>query len=168
MENKMTISRYVEDTWPVLKNVPLALAYWRKTYQSDAAVLSKAALAWWIPCKERVKRGIEIPCFATSFVKTHEAEGWSDEDAALVTIGLMMAGAGTTSSTINFFIMACCTNPDAVVKAHAELDAVVGDQRLPTLEDEPNLPYIRAMIKENLRWRPISNHGELLHLRDNV
>jgi cytochrome P450 len=86
--------------------------------------------------------------------------GWSDEDAALVTFGLMLAGAGTTGATINFFIMACCKFPETVRKAQAELDRVVGDKRYPTMEDEPNLPYVRAMIKENNRWRPISNQGQ--------
>jgi cytochrome P450 len=159
MENKMSISRYPEDSWPLLNKLPTALTFWRKRYEADAEIMRKTGLAWWIPCKERVKRGVNIPCVATDFVKTYQADGWSDEDASLVALGLMMAGAGTTSATLSFFIMACCSNPDALRRAHEELDAVVGDQRLPTLEDEPDLPYIRAMIKENLRWRPISNHG---------
>ena len=48
--------------------------------------------------------------------------------------------------------------PDAVTKAHEELDRVVGD-RMPTFEDSPNLPYIRAMVKEVLRWRSVTNNG---------
>ena len=41
------------------------------------------------------------------------------------------------------------------VRAHAELDAVVGRTRLPTFADYPHLPYIRAMVKEILRWKPV-------------
>ncbi|KAI0270342.1 cytochrome P450 [Russula aff. rugulosa BPL654] len=41
-------------------------------------------------------------------------------------------------------------------RAHAELDAVIGRTRLPTFADYPHLPYIRAMVKELLRWRPIA------------
>jgi len=40
--------------------------------------------------------------------------------------------------------------------AHAELDAVVGRMRLPTFADYPHLPYVRAMVKELLCWRPIA------------
>lgn len=156
----MNLDRYPEDSWPILNKVPEVLATWRKGYGSDADLLRKIALAWWNPCKSRVARGINIPSVATDFVKTYQADGWSDDDAALVTMGLMMAGSGTTSATIAFFIMGCMTNPQAVRLAHEELDRVVGEKRLPTMEDEPNLPYIRAMIKENLRWRPISNHGQ--------
>jgi len=38
-------------------------------------------------------------------------------------------------------------------RAHEELDRVVGN-RMPTWDDEPELPYIRAIAKEVLRWRP--------------
>jgi cytochrome P450 len=39
-------------------------------------------------------------------------------------------------------------------KAQAELDAVVGRNRLPTFADAPQLPYLNAVIKEVLRWCP--------------
>jgi cytochrome P450 len=48
--------------------------------------------------------------------------------------------------------------PGAVTKAHEELDRAVGD-RMPTVEGSPNLPYIKAMIKEVLRWRKAMNNG---------
>jgi hypothetical protein len=37
--------------------------------------------------------------------------------------------------------------PDIQAKAHAELDRVVGRGRLPTVQDEKDLPYIHAIIK---------------------
>jgi hypothetical protein len=37
--------------------------------------------------------------------------------------------------------------PDIQARAHAELDRVVGRNRLPKVEDEPDLPYLRAIIK---------------------
>jgi cytochrome P450 len=42
--------------------------------------------------------------------------------------------------------------PDTQALAHAELDAIVGRARLPTLAHYPHLPYIRAMVKEVLCW----------------
>ncbi|KAJ6552210.1 hypothetical protein DFH09DRAFT_925352, partial [Mycena vulgaris] len=44
--------------------------------------------------------------------------------------------------------------------AQREIDAVVGHDRLPNFEDKDSLPYIRAIIKETLRWRPVSPLGE--------
>ena len=45
--------------------------------------------------------------------------------------------------------------PEVQARAHAELDEVVGRARPPTFADVPSLPYIRAMVKETLRWSPI-------------
>lgn len=47
-------------------------------------------------------------------------------------------------------------HPDVQAKAHAELDAVVGRHRMPTFEDQERLPYIRAVVLEALRWRPVN------------
>ena len=47
-------------------------------------------------------------------------------------------------------------HPEVMRRAQAELDAVIGRERIPTLADRPNLPYIEAIVKETLRWRPIS------------
>ena len=46
-------------------------------------------------------------------------------------------------------------NPELQEKARDEIDAVVGRERLPTFEDRPRLPFIDAMCKEVLRWRPV-------------
>jgi cytochrome P450 len=43
-------------------------------------------------------------------------------------------------------------HPSILAKAHAELDAIIGSDRLPTLDDRPNLPYIEAIMTECLRY----------------
>jgi cytochrome P450 len=60
---------------------------------------------------------------------------------------------------MNNCIIGMLSNPDVVKKAHEELDRVVGDSRTPVFEDEMNLPYLRQIIKETLRWRPINKLG---------
>jgi len=57
---------------------------------------------------------------------------------------------------MGWWMLAMLAYPEAQGRAHAELDAVVGRTRLPTFADLQHLPYIRAMVKETLRWRPIS------------
>jgi cytochrome P450 len=53
-----------------------------------------------------------------------------------------------------WWTLAMLAYPETQARAHAELDAVVGRARLPTFADLTHLPYIRAMVKEALRWRP--------------
>ena len=49
--------------------------------------------------------------------------------------------------------------PEVQRRAQAEIDVVVGRDRLPTFADAPHLPYVRAVIKEVLRWRPTPPFG---------
>jgi hypothetical protein len=45
-------------------------------------------------------------------------------------------------------------HPEAQVKAFEEIDRFIGQDRLPTLADLDNLPYIGALVKETFRWSP--------------
>jgi cytochrome P450 len=49
--------------------------------------------------------------------------------------------------------------PDIQKKAQAELDAVVGRCIFPEYDILDPLPYINAMIKETLRWQPVTPIG---------
>ncbi len=46
-------------------------------------------------------------------------------------------------------------SPDIQKRAQAELDSVIGRERLPTFKDRPRLPFVDAVCKEILRWSPI-------------
>lgn len=45
--------------------------------------------------------------------------------------------------------------PDVQKRAQAELDKVVGRDKMPTFSDYEHLHYIRAIIEEIMRWRPV-------------
>jgi len=57
---------------------------------------------------------------------------------------------------LQFFILFMIEHPDVQAKAREEIDRVVGSDRLPILDDMPNLPYVTAIIQEIHRTRPIS------------
>jgi cytochrome P450 len=57
------------------------------------------------------------------------------------------------------FFLAMLLFPEALKKAQEEIDAVVGSDRLPTMEDRPRLPYIERLILEVQRWRPTVPNG---------
>ena len=58
-------------------------------------------------------------------------------------------------SAIHAFFLAMVLFPEVQTKAQAELDAVVGTERLPCSNDRDSLPYINAVWKEALRWHSV-------------
>ena len=50
-------------------------------------------------------------------------------------------------------------NPHVQRKAQAELDAVVGPDRLPEFSDRAVLPYVNAVIQEVKRWHSVTPTG---------
>ena len=51
-------------------------------------------------------------------------------------------------------------HPEVQKKAQAEIDAVVGPNRLPDFHDRPSLPYINAVLKESSRWNLVLPLGK--------
>jgi hypothetical protein len=55
---------------------------------------------------------------------------------------------------MNFFI-AMITFPDVQKKAQSEIDRVIGSDRLPNYDDQLSLPYVTAVLREVVRWKPL-------------
>lgn len=80
-------------------------------------------------------------------------EDFSDDLAAYISGSLLQAGSETTSGVLVGFIQAMIIFPEVAKKAQNEIDRVCRD-RMPDLNDIPDLPIIRACMKECLRWMP--------------
>lgn len=64
-----------------------------------------------------------------------------------------------TNAAVHAFVLAMAMFPEAQRKAQAELDAVVGPDRLPDFADQKSLPYVSALMKEVLRWHVVAPIG---------
>jgi hypothetical protein len=60
---------------------------------------------------------------------------------------------------VQTLFLAMALYPEVQKKAQAEIDAVVGSNRLPNFYDRPSLPYINAVIKETARWNLVAPFG---------
>ena len=87
----------------------------------------------------------------------------SETHFSYVPASLFGAGSDTTASTLCSAFLGLVTHPNVLKVAQAELNSVIGTDRTPTFADEPNLPYIRALCKEILRWRPVAVLGGTPH-----
>ena len=55
----------------------------------------------------------------------------------------------------NFFFYSMTAFPDVQRKAQQEIDSIVGNDRLVSYEDQDSLPYLQALCREVLRFRPV-------------
>ncbi|KAK9712229.1 Cytochrome P450 [Popillia japonica] len=76
---------------------------------------------------------------------------FSKDQLLCVCIDLFMAGSETTTKSFGFGFTYLLLNPEVQKKAQAEIDAVVGRERLPTLHDRPNMPYMEGIVYESIR-----------------
>ncbi|KAI0174355.1 putative cytochrome P450 [Pestalotiopsis sp. NC0098] len=141
------------DLLPVLRRLPttvLPIKRQGKELHEQELELFKGLF---LQAKQGLKDGTAKPCFCVDLVKVQKEEGISDDLAGYLSGSLLQAGSETTSAILIGFVQAMVIYPDVAKKAQAELDRVCGD-RMPDLNDVPNLPYIRACAKESLRWMP--------------
>jgi cytochrome P450 len=61
-------------------------------------------------------------------------------------------------------------HPEAQAKAFEEIERVISQDRLPTLVDLDDLPYMEALWKETLRWSPPLpiSMSPMHHLHDKI
>ncbi|KAI0043597.1 cytochrome P450 [Auriscalpium vulgare] len=69
---------------------------------------------------------------------------------------LYLAGFDTVVAALHSLFLALALHPLVQRKAQAEVDAVTGRTRLPSFDDQPHLPYVDAICKELVRWRPLA------------
>lgn len=64
--------------------------------------------------------------------------------------------AHQTVAALGAFLLAMLMYPEVQARAHRELDEVLSPGDLPTFSDEPTLPYIAAIIREVVRYQPVT------------
>ncbi|SCV44927.1 related to O-methylsterigmatocystin oxidoreductase [Fusarium fujikuroi] len=117
--------------------------------------------------KKQIVKQSYRPSYVSSLVKQHDGDVDEETEAAIKQTAAVMyaGGADTTVSSIRGFVLAMLLFPDVQRKAQQEIDSVVGTERLPQFEDRDNLPYVDALIKETLRWIPVTPMG-VVHTAD--
>ncbi|KAF4545865.1 Cytochrome p450 protein [Lasiodiplodia theobromae] len=177
-ENMPPTNAFLPDLVPPLAKLPTWMQWWRK----PALAMQKRQTAiwtrYWRTLLQQMEEGKAPECFVKQFIETeYQKQDISEMQAAWVagspsppsssllpptnafTPAMIEAGSETTSSTLNTTLKYLAAHPHAQSRAAAELDAAIGSTRTPTFADEPALPYIRAIAKEVLRLRPITNFG---------
>ncbi|CEF87210.1 hypothetical protein FGSG_11389 [Fusarium graminearum PH-1] len=151
------------DTFPILRRLPDFLLPVQKKAKELHKKEKALYLSHWLKAKQDIANGSIKPCFCVGLAEAQEKNKFDDDQAAYISGTLLEAGSDTTSSTLYAFVQAMLLYPDIQRRAQDEIDKVVGNAQMPNMDDESSLQYIRACMKETLRWMPTTILGAVPH-----
>ncbi|KAE8442354.1 hypothetical protein EG329_003425 [Mollisiaceae sp. DMI_Dod_QoI] len=151
------------DFFPFLRRLPEFVLPTQAKARRLHEIEKQLYVGHWLRSKNSITDGTGNPCFCADLLRSQEKEGFNDAQAGYISGTLLEAGSDTTSSTLYGFVQAMILFPEVQRKAQEEIDRVVGPNRLPTIDDEDNLQYIRCCMKESLRWMPTTILGAVPH-----
>ncbi|KAJ0065416.1 hypothetical protein NL108_010386 [Boleophthalmus pectinirostris] len=90
-----------------------------------------------------------IDCFLSEIAEKEDKEaGFDLKNLCISALDLFSAGTETTTTTLTWALLFVTYHPHIQKKVQAEIDAVVGSSRLPSLQDRDDLHYTNAVIHE--------------------
>ncbi|KAI0269698.1 cytochrome P450 [Russula aff. rugulosa BPL654] len=152
----MGTGAHLVEFFPWLRHFPSSLAKWKRDAEALYKQDSKMFEGLLHTVETNVAKGDDHQSVAATLIREVERNKLSSKERSWLAGNLYVGGADTSSVMMSWWTLAILAYPETQARAHAELDAVIGRTRLPTFADYPHLPYIRAMVKELLRWRPIA------------
>ncbi|VDB83464.1 unnamed protein product [Peniophora sp. CBMAI 1063] len=150
---------YWVDLLPWMRYIPRSLAPWKRIAQEHSKKDGKILRTLY----DRVQIAVDEKSERTSICATlaHDMDryGLSVHENTWLAASLYEAGADTTRAVLSWWTLTMLAYPHTQRKAQDELDAIIGRSRVPTFADLPNLPYVCAIVKEIMRWRPVTPYA---------
>ncbi|KAG1719685.1 cytochrome P450 [Suillus lakei] len=152
---------FMVDFVPSLAKVPewFPGAGFKRLAREWRQLLEEAVDAPYRFVKDQMAAGIAPMSFTSNLLEGSTLSVEEDHMVKWSAASLYTGGADTTVSAIYSLFLAMTLFPDAQRKAQAEIDAVVGPDRLPSFVDRDSLPYTEALVKEVLRWNAVVPTG---------
>ncbi|XP_048361641.1 cytochrome P450 2J2-like [Sphaerodactylus townsendi] len=100
-----------------------------------------------------------IDAYLSEMAKEGAAASFHEENLISSTLDLFFAGTETTSTTLRWALLYMAIHPEVQAKVQAEIDSVIGQSGLPTMDDRERLPYTHAVVHEIQRKSNIVPFG---------
>ncbi|KAG8792600.1 hypothetical protein FRC12_005539 [Ceratobasidium sp. 428] len=154
-------TNFLVNTFPVLSYVPdwMPGTQWKRVAREWKAQKDWVVDSVYQWAKDQFAGGTAEPSILSSLFGHEVVSQWSGEeaDSHLKEMAIIIcAGAlDPPSNTLVKFTAAMVLNPQVQEKAQKEIDAVTGQNRLPTMSDRDRMPYVQNLILEVMRWHPV-------------
>ncbi|KAI9654497.1 MAG: hypothetical protein M1821_006587 [Bathelium mastoideum] len=153
-----SVYRSAIDFFPKLDKLPRILQPWRPFWEKMGREHHKVSEGWWKSIESSVENGTAKSSFVRDTLLHPDVKyRGNKEEAMYLATSIIAAGADNTRMTLNVFMMAMISHSQILSQARAEIDQVCATGsvfRLPGVSDIGSLPYMSAIVKEVLRWRP--------------
>ncbi|QRV73455.1 cytochrome P450 family protein [Ceratobasidium sp. AG-Ba] len=155
-------SNFLVNIFPSLLRVPewVPGTGWRRLVRGWRTELHRTIEEPFEWAKGQVAAGIAQNSLVCSVLESLSKPGengafdLTEEDCKEVAVAIFGGGSDTMAGTLMAFILAMALFPEAQAMAQREIDSVIGNSRLPEISDVEDLPYVRSLIQEVMRWRP--------------
>ncbi|KAL3456641.1 cytochrome P450 [Aspergillus heterothallicus] len=148
------------ESFPFLAKFPNWMAPWK---QGLGGGKGRGRPFFYALAEEAASNPDTAQCYARRLFEEAPKHNLTRQEISSLAGNLFGAGSDTSSSTLVTFTLACCAFPETLPRAWEELDRVIGPNRSPAFEDEPQLVYVKAFVKEVLRWRSVAIIGGQPH-----
>ncbi|KAH7161080.1 cytochrome P450 [Dactylonectria macrodidyma] len=158
LEVSKAINFQLVDFYPFLREVYQFVPYWvipsKRKLHNLQKLENRVFNQLLNRAKDKLSKGEAYPSFIRDMLNDKDSDRLNDRQIANNAAHGFGAAMDTSANTVLGFIKAMVLFPDVQARAQKEIDAVIGIDRLPTWDDRANLPYIRGVVEETLRWAP--------------
>ncbi|KAF8885234.1 cytochrome P450 [Gymnopilus junonius] len=150
---------FIADIFPIFRHVPSWVPFisCKKEAQEGRAMIEHLVETPFEHVIKDITAGRAPPSFTHDLLAdSSDADNETEYKHAVLWSAGSLYGAGgeTTYTTVLVFLICMARHPEIQKKAQEELDKVVGQERIPAPIDRGKLPYVEAVIKEVMRWKP--------------
>jgi cytochrome P450 len=150
---------YLVDVFPALMHILTFLAPFKRHLLANG-VDGRAFFKELQDIVRREKDSCQAPPSLMNIFLEHQRDiAMSDAEGGALIGTMYGAGVGTTGAALMSFTLTMVLNPLWLQHMQDELDKVVGSTRLLNIDDLELLPTVIAVVKETLRWRPVTAGG---------
>ncbi|KAG8950377.1 hypothetical protein FRC03_012903 [Tulasnella sp. 419] len=155
------------DLLPILKLIPDRFANnWRARCETCRIQIDEIMDELDDANQKRMSSENPNGCFLELLEQNAQEWNLDHEDIRSIVAALIMGSTISTTPLLHFVVLLATAYPHHQRKIQEEIDQVVGNDRLPTLEDLPKLPYLTVFMKEIHRFRPMAPTGGIPHRND--